>query len=364
MLVRIRIGRMRGGGRRLQRLDPDPATAPWVRWIFEQRAAGRSVAGIARELNERGVACPSGVDRERNRHRSGVAWIVRTVVGILENPRYTGRQVWNRHNTTSVEDWVISDRPVHPRLVDDAMFAAVQGLRAARQTQDGLTRTYALAGLVRCGVCARRMDAHWVNSRPGYRCRHGHTSARTRSPGLAKNVYVREDRLLGGMRNRLSGLVEFDDVGVANHLRAEELVIVCASSSWTLEASAELTCTARKVIAARQTTCRSSLMTPPPTMYMATRYRRDRKHCSCVVATNAGLRSPITGRSDTRARLADCSAPASTERHQRALSCRTTCSDEFSSGTGSSSTPRRSPGPHRPRRIRRCSSLDQELRRR
>jgi DNA invertase Pin-like site-specific DNA recombinase len=41
-------------GRRLHRLEPDPATAPWVRWIFRQRATGRSVAGIARELNDRG----------------------------------------------------------------------------------------------------------------------------------------------------------------------------------------------------------------------------------------------------------------------------------------------------------------------
>ncbi|MEV0087306.1 hypothetical protein [Saccharopolyspora sp. NPDC050642] len=40
-------------GRRLHRLEPDPVTAPWVRWIFEQRASGRSVAGIARELNDR-----------------------------------------------------------------------------------------------------------------------------------------------------------------------------------------------------------------------------------------------------------------------------------------------------------------------
>jgi hypothetical protein len=78
-------------GRRLHRLEPDPATAPWVRWIFQQRAIGRSVAGIARELNDRGVPCPSSADPVRNRHRTKHEWIVRTVVGILENPRYMGR---------------------------------------------------------------------------------------------------------------------------------------------------------------------------------------------------------------------------------------------------------------------------------
>jgi hypothetical protein len=88
-------------GRRLQRLQPDPATAPQVRWMFAQRLAGHSVAGIARDLNERGVPCPSNVDRERNRHRSGAGWTTRTVAAILANPRYTGRQVWGRRTSNS-----------------------------------------------------------------------------------------------------------------------------------------------------------------------------------------------------------------------------------------------------------------------
>ncbi|MGW1682740.1 recombinase family protein [Saccharopolyspora sp. NPDC002376] len=141
-------------GRRLHRLEPDPVTAPWVRWIFEQRAAGRSVAGIARELNERGVACPSGADRERNAHRSGRAWITRTVSGILENPRYIGAQVWNRHGTLrrpgaarraggaggrmDKQDWVVSNAPAHVALVDEATFQSIQGMRVARKTQEGI----------------------------------------------------------------------------------------------------------------------------------------------------------------------------------------------------------------------------------
>ncbi|MEU7804011.1 zinc ribbon domain-containing protein [Micromonospora arborensis] len=34
-------------------------------------------------------------------------------------------------------------------------------------------------GLLRCGTCGRKMEAHWVNQRPGYRC-HGHTSSQRR----------------------------------------------------------------------------------------------------------------------------------------------------------------------------------------
>jgi site-specific DNA recombinase len=41
------------------------------------------------------VPRPSRVDP----HRSGAGWTLRTVAAILANPRYTGRQVWNRQRT-------------------------------------------------------------------------------------------------------------------------------------------------------------------------------------------------------------------------------------------------------------------------
>ncbi|MFG1678501.1 recombinase family protein [Micromonospora sp. NPDC049282] len=82
--------------RRLQRLEPDPATAVHVRWMFAQRLDGQSLASIARALNDAGIPCPSGVDPDRNPHRSGDRWTLRTVAAIPATPRYTGRQVWNR----------------------------------------------------------------------------------------------------------------------------------------------------------------------------------------------------------------------------------------------------------------------------
>ncbi|WP_176731715.1 hypothetical protein [Micromonospora rhizosphaerae] len=38
-----------------RRLEADPFTAPHVQWMFAQRLAGRSIAGIARDLNERTI---------------------------------------------------------------------------------------------------------------------------------------------------------------------------------------------------------------------------------------------------------------------------------------------------------------------
>jgi site-specific DNA recombinase len=206
-------------GRRAHRLDPDPATAPTVRWIFAQRLAGHSVARIARALNEAGVPCPSAADPGRNTHRSGAGWSLGAVTTILENPRYTGRQVWNRQRTdTELVDpanvtlghksvprwnlpdgWVISSRPAHPALVSEDDFIDAQDINASRgpvPKSEPVVRRYLLAGLLACGLCGRRMESAWSNGKPAYRCRHGRTSAMALDPARPKNTYIREDKLL------------------------------------------------------------------------------------------------------------------------------------------------------------------------
>ncbi|MER5389981.1 recombinase family protein [Saccharopolyspora sp. NPDC002686] len=193
----------------MQGLEPDPDTAAWVRWMFAERARGRSVASLARELNARGLPCPADVDQARNTHRPGKGWIARTIGLILENPRYTDRQVWNRHSTqghgaggrtggrgsgvvrrTAVREWEVSERRSHPALVDESTFLAVQRIRAVRATKDGEARTYELADLVVCGECDRRMDAQWVHGRADYRCRHGYIAALPRPRGSASRCFT------------------------------------------------------------------------------------------------------------------------------------------------------------------------------
>ena len=202
-------------GRRAWRLEPDPDTAPVVQWIFAQRRAGHSLARITRALTEAGIPCPSAADPERNRHRAGQEWSLTTVRAILANPRYTGRQVWNRQPTAMdlidpantglghrqvqrwglPDGWVISARPAHPALVSEEDFIAAQGIRAAREGGDA-GRSYKLASILRCGICGRRAESCWSNGRAAYRCRHGHSSASAPDPARPKNLYIREDRLL------------------------------------------------------------------------------------------------------------------------------------------------------------------------
>src|SRR6267378_8496135 len=134
--------------------------------MFAQRVAGHSVARITRALNDAGIPCPSAADPGRNPHRTGAAWTLRTVAAILANPRYTGRQVWNRQRTdfdladpgnTTLghkqvqrwnlpEGWVISRHPAHPALVSEADFIAAQDATTPRGPAGPAARRYLLAG--------------------------------------------------------------------------------------------------------------------------------------------------------------------------------------------------------------------------
>jgi len=174
--------------------------------MFAQRLASHSVARITRALNDAGIPCPSAADPKRNPHRSGTAWTLSTVVAILANPRYTGRQVWNRQRTDRdlvdpantglghkqvqrwnlPAGWVISARPAHPALVSEADFIAAQDASAPRGPAGTATRRYLLAGLLRCGVCGRRLESAWSNGKPAYRCRHGYTSPTRPDPARPK----------------------------------------------------------------------------------------------------------------------------------------------------------------------------------
>ncbi len=58
-------------GRRAHRLEPDPATAPIVGWMFAERLAGHSVARITRALNDAAIPCRRLLIRGGTRTASG-----------------------------------------------------------------------------------------------------------------------------------------------------------------------------------------------------------------------------------------------------------------------------------------------------
>ncbi|MFD0525544.1 recombinase family protein [Paractinoplanes durhamensis] len=201
---------------------------------------------------------PAVYDQARNPHRRRTVWSVRTVAAILANPRYTGWQVWNRQYTDHREavpgdrrsstgpvrvwnarsDWVVSVERTHPALVSDDDFAAAQRITAAARPQDWPVRRYAFTGLLICGVCGRRLVAHWVHEKPAYRCRHGRTGAHPRSEVGVKGVYWPQGQVFYRLRawtTDLAFLQTPDDL--AAFLRASDLVIVCGWGTVAIEAA-------------------------------------------------------------------------------------------------------------------------------
>ena len=254
-------------GRRAHRLEPDPETAPQVAWIFAERLAGHSMARIARALNDAAVPCPSAADPGRNPHRSGKAWTLHTVRAILGNPRYTGRQVWNRQRTDAdlvdpvntglghrpvqrwnlPEGWVISALPAHPAIVTEADFIAAQDLVARRGPDSPADHHYLLAGLLRCGICGRLLESCWSNGNAAYRCRHGHTTATRPDPACPPNAYIREDQILPRLpalgillsvparRSRKQGTAN-GAAATISYLRTQDITLIYDPDEHTLRA--------------------------------------------------------------------------------------------------------------------------------
>jgi site-specific DNA recombinase len=211
-------------GKRLHRLEPDPATSPAVIRIFAEYLAGRGLFAIAEGLTRDGIPSPSQYDRARNRHRSGEGWSKEAIRAILSNPRYTGRQVWNKQRKDEVlldvhdvglgyqtkmrwndpASWIWSDAPVHEPLISVEDFQAAQLIRASggrsRKTErDARLRVihpYVLRGLLYCGICGRKMQAQRNNHRTYYRCRYPREYALASNVQHPVNVYLREEQIL------------------------------------------------------------------------------------------------------------------------------------------------------------------------
>jgi site-specific DNA recombinase len=233
--------------------------------MFAQRFAGHSTAGTARTLNALGVSSPSAHDPVRNPHRSGAAWTPRTVAAILANPRYTGRQVWNRqgvdrdetrpgdkssrplgrkptHRRDPREQWVISSAVVHPPLVSDAVFAQVQQVNALPVADESNANRCQLTGLVVRGLCGRRSEGRSVHGRCWYRYRYRYryASSLDAQPGNLKTLYVRQDQTVERTGAQLARFTGFDPVRhtaveLAAQLRSREFTIVCTLVSIALD---------------------------------------------------------------------------------------------------------------------------------
>lgn len=160
-------------------IEPDPATAPVVREIFNLRLTGISYQQIARTLNEREIPSPGrylclkGLSKRESYANS--KWTVTAVKKILTSEVYLGHMVQGRKRSGFAEgrkpyqapesDWVIV-RNTHVPLIDEEIFGAVQRMaaevssaykeRLGRYNDLGTTPNI-LRGLIFCADCKRHL---------------------------------------------------------------------------------------------------------------------------------------------------------------------------------------------------------------
>jgi site-specific DNA recombinase len=172
----IRAGKVPGrppyGYRRTARkaeIEIDPETAAIVRRIYRDYVGGASPRAIAVALTNEAIPSPSGG-----------RWNFRTLIscdghnerlGLLANPFYTGRIIWNRRRVVrnpdggkrgqkaSPENIIEAEAP-HLRIIEQVLFDAAQEVRAKRKINKRTGRVpflpradHLLAGLLRCGIC-------------------------------------------------------------------------------------------------------------------------------------------------------------------------------------------------------------------
>jgi DNA invertase Pin-like site-specific DNA recombinase len=156
--------------------EPDEEQAKWVRQIFDWTAEGRSYHWIACELNRQGV-----------KSVRGGTWTTSTIcgssnnphAGILNNPLYLGRFIWNRTETVrnprtkqtkaiwrEESEWIVVDMP-ELRLITEETWQAVKARQASKKinteekqesSENPKARTgpgpkYLFSGILKCEKC-------------------------------------------------------------------------------------------------------------------------------------------------------------------------------------------------------------------
>ncbi len=164
----------------------EPEGAAIVRRIFRMAGEGMSVMQILRVLNRERIPTPSQL---KNKHGEFHKWWVgvgdnkvwdgSTVVNILRDERYLGKNVYGKYyhpvvgnyrtKRNSREEWVIVE-DCHEAILSREEFTAAQKILREQEGQNSGSRiTYLFSGKIRCANC--RYALHRMKSpTPRYYC--------------------------------------------------------------------------------------------------------------------------------------------------------------------------------------------------
>jgi len=213
----------RRAGLTKKRLIIDPETAPIVRDIFKNYCFDNmGLREIRDDLNRRGVPSPG----------EG-AWARSSIRAMLYNPKYTGYQVWGRQRRVKEfinplvpsageirkkvwnppEEWTFSKESTHEAIIPKEWFVKVSKVAKDRASsrvsynwdkRRDKKRDYLFRGMIRCGICGRRLQPSFNNGKNYYRCHYRVDYGVVGAAGNHPNtVYLREDKLESAIDNWL-----------------------------------------------------------------------------------------------------------------------------------------------------------------
>jgi site-specific DNA recombinase len=180
-------------GKRKHRLIPEPIRAAVVLMIFTDYCVHLlGLSAICDKLNRDLQRYPAPARNPKDENDLPPTWSKSQIQAMLRNPKYTGYNVWNRHDKRKGRplirpraEWIWSPTATHEAIVPRELFDMVEE-RANRNTNhprrpashtygQRLTpragRLYPLRGRVRCGLCGRRMEGSHQKGKNWYRCR-------------------------------------------------------------------------------------------------------------------------------------------------------------------------------------------------
>ena len=171
-----------------------PERVKTIKLIFDWYLKdGVGYKGICDKLNRKGIPSP------RSGRKSDVVkkWCTTTIMGILQNPAYTGDMVWNRVSfakffrisdkkavstkqfpghgplRNGVEDWIVQEN-THPAIISKTAFREAQkrrentarfGAANVGNCGRGAHSPFLLSGLIRCKNCGHKWMGYTSNGK-------------------------------------------------------------------------------------------------------------------------------------------------------------------------------------------------------
>jgi site-specific DNA recombinase len=215
-------------GKKKHKLVVDPARGPIVVTVFEDYCVrGLGLGEILNKLNRDLERFPPPKRNRKDEDGLPQTWSRSQLWAMLRNPKYTGYNIWNRHDKRRGrpvmrprDQWVWSPTPTHEALVSRELFDTVEA-RARRNQVRSRTpqlndyahrarrrsgRFYLLRGRVHCGLCGRRMEGSHQKGSNWYRCQYvsRRGAAGADAAGHPRVLGIKEDAVLEPLLDFLS----------------------------------------------------------------------------------------------------------------------------------------------------------------